>query len=105
MDFVRVEVLKRRMSVGRIIPRVLSGLIGLFLLLVAGILFITIIGILPGLGLGSIGLLFLIGAFTGSEQFECPRCGFKKNIILYGKHNASCRKCKQNIAIDWIKDK
>ncbi|AOP14046.1 hypothetical protein J5TS1_27880 [Bacillus licheniformis] len=105
MDFVRVEVLKRRMSVGRIIPRVLSGLIGLFLLLISIILFVTIIGILPGIGLGGIGLLFLVGAFTGSEQFECPRCGFKKNIILYGKHNASCRKCKQNIAIDWIKDK
>lgn len=103
MDFVRVEVLRRRMTVGRLVPRIFLAISGIILLLISAILMITIIGILPGLGLGSFSLFLIVASFSGGERFKCPRCGFEKNIALYGRHNATCSKCKQNIAIDWIR--
>ncbi|WP_270568548.1 hypothetical protein [Bacillus sonorensis] len=103
MDFVRVEVERRRMTPKRWIPRLFMFFAGFVLLLISLILMITIIGILPGLGLGSLSVFLIFGAFFGGERFECPRCGFKNNFVTYGKHNETCRKCKQNIAIDWIK--
>ncbi|MGG7220867.1 hypothetical protein ACQXR1_11175 [Bacillus sp. ATD] len=103
MDFVRVEVERRRMTAGRWVPRLIMGMLGLALLLLSVILIVTIIGILPGLGLGAISVFLLLGAFVGGERLECPQCEFKNNFVMYGKHNVTCRKCKQNIAIDWKK--
>ncbi|AVB11404.1 hypothetical protein C3438_18895 [Bacillus velezensis] len=103
MEFVRVEVERRRMTPRRWIPRLLLFAVGLVLLLISFILIISIIGILPGIGLGSLSVFLIFGAFFGGERIECPRCEFKNNFATYGKHNVTCRKCKQNIAIDWKK--
>ena len=73
------------------------------LLLLSVILIVTIIGILPGLG--AISVFLLLGDFVGGKRLECPQCEFKNNFVMYGEHNVTCRKCKQNIAIDWMRKK
>ncbi|MED4309151.1 hypothetical protein C6W27_09075 [Bacillus paralicheniformis] len=98
MEYKTVTVEKKRFGITRII----SLFIGVFTMFVAVLLFITIIGILPGLGLSFLSLPFFAIALGGA-RYECPNCGFNKNFVTTGKVNDSCRRCKQNIAIDWIK--
>ncbi|MBJ7570196.1 hypothetical protein [Bacillus halotolerans] len=63
MDFVRVEVERRRMTPKRWIPRLFMFTVGLVIFLISFILIISIIGILPGLGLGS------LSSFLSLEPF------------------------------------
>ncbi|XOT28960.1 hypothetical protein ACLQ7P_08925 [Bacillus subtilis subsp. subtilis] len=99
MEYKTVTVAKKRFGFGRII----SLCIGSFIMLISVLLCLTIIGILPGFGLAFFSLPFFAIALGGA-RYSCPNCGHDKNFVTSGKVNDSCRRCKQNIAVDWVKN-
>ncbi|WP_429726216.1 hypothetical protein [Bacillus paralicheniformis] len=98
MEFKTVTVAKKRFG----LMRITSLFIGIFLMLISAILVITIIGILPGFGLALFSLPFFAAALGGAK-YTCPNCGFDRNFVTTGKINDSCKRCRQNIAVDWVK--
>ncbi|MCY9198917.1 hypothetical protein MOE86_20015 [Bacillus atrophaeus] len=97
MEYKTITVTKPRFGVGRVV----SLLIGLLLILVAFVLSLTIIGIVAGAVLVVFSLPFFAIA-KGGAKYTCPNCGYKHNGVGTGSVNATCRRCKQNIAVDWV---
>ncbi|WP_258235490.1 hypothetical protein [Bacillus atrophaeus] len=98
LEYKTVTVAKKKFGFGRII----SLCTGLFIMLISALLVLTIIGILPGFGLAFFSLPFFAIALGGAK-YTCPNCGHDKNFVTSGKVNDTCRRCKQNIAVDWVK--
>ncbi|MER1275452.1 hypothetical protein RJD11_11925 [Bacillus velezensis] len=97
MEYKTITVTKPRFGIGRI----LCLLAGLFLLAIALLVSLTIIGIFAGAVLLILSLPFFAAA-KGGARYTCPNCGYEKNGVANGKVNASCKRCRQNIAVNWI---
>jgi hypothetical protein len=102
-DVQHVELRPKRS--GWTLPfRLLSMLLGGFGLLLSSILFITIIGIIPAIGLGamSMGLVY-VG--MNRQPVKCPHCSHGRNYVRNGALNFACRKCRHLMVIDWLPNK
>ncbi|TYS25210.1 hypothetical protein FZC71_01295 [Bacillus subtilis] len=97
MEYKTVTVTKQRFGASRII----SLIIGILLVLVGFLLSLTIIGIIAG-GMLIIFSLPFFAVAKGGAKYTCPNCGYKHNGVASGSVNATCKRCKQNIAVDWI---
>ncbi|MEC0756431.1 hypothetical protein P8884_22415 [Bacillus haynesii] len=97
MEYKTITAVKPRFGVGR----VFALLVGLFLVFAALLLSLTIIGIFAGAGLLILSLPFFAVA-RGGARYTCPNCGFSHNAVANKKVNTTCKKCRQNIAVEWI---
>ncbi|MCY7794069.1 DUF5362 domain-containing protein [Bacillus spizizenii] len=97
MEYKTVTVKKQRFGASRIVCLI----IGILLVLVGFLLSLTIIGIIAG-GMLIIFSLPFFAVAKGGAKYTCPNCGYKHNGVASGSVNATCRRCKQNIAVDWI---
>lgn len=80
---------------GRIVAFTI-GSIGMF---VGAILFLTIIGIIPGffVMLGALGFFALA---VGKQDVKCPHCK-KRQTVLQRAEDFECPRCKNTVLIDW----
>lgn len=97
LEYKTVTVMKQRFGASRII----SLIIGITLAFIGCILCLTIIGIIAGAVIIVFSLPFFAVA-KGGAKYTCPNCEYKHNGVASGIVNATCRRCKQNIAVDWI---
>ncbi|MCY9334134.1 hypothetical protein MOF01_08185 [Bacillus spizizenii] len=97
MEYKTITVEKPRFGVSRVV----SLIIGIFLVVVAFLVSLTIIGIFAGAVLVIISLPFFAIA-KGGTKYTCPNCGYNRNGVSNGSVNATCRRCRQNIAVDWV---
>ncbi|MBN7743915.1 hypothetical protein JYA35_15130 [Bacillus velezensis] len=97
MEYKTVTVRKQQFGVGRIVCLT----IGILLVLFGFLLSLTIIGIIAGGMLIIFSLPFFAMAKSGAK-YTCPNCGYKHNGVASGSVNATCRRCKQNIAVNWL---
>lgn len=68
-------------------------------MILASLLFLTIIGIIPAIPLffGSLGLIY---AVQGRQQLECATCK-KKQPVMKSREHFECIKCKNANVIEW----
>ena len=80
-----------------------GALAGFSMSVLGAILIVTIIGILPGIG------MFLTGAFViflslPKVKMNCPACD-KEIKAIYPFENVKCERCETKIPIEWEKRK
>ena len=94
-----IEVERKKSSAVGFIGRLFAFTIGGFGVLVSCLLFVTIIGIIPAIGLFgiSIGIIY---AALGKQNVACPQCKRKVHVIKTAE-NFTCPKCRQITAINW----
>jgi hypothetical protein len=94
-----IDIKKKKTSVFGVFGKFCAFAIGGFGILLSAFLFITIIGILPAIGLFymSLGLIYLA---LGKQQVSCPHCK-KKQHVLKTAENFNCPKCKNLTIINW----
>lgn len=97
MEYKTVTVRKQKFGAGRIVCLT----IGILLVLFGFLLSLTIIGIIAG-GMLIIFSLPFFAMAKGGAKYTCPNCGYKHNGVASGSVNATCRRCKQNIAVNWL---
>lgn len=94
-----IDVERKKDGMARGIGKWLGYLIGITGILFSGVLFITIIGIFPAIGLffGSLGVIYLA---SGKQQVKCPHCK-KRQPIVKGVENFKCSKCQNLTVVNW----
>ncbi|MBW3113475.1 hypothetical protein KYJ26_16600 [Bacillus sp. MCCB 382] len=94
-----IDVEKKRSGFGRGIGKVFAFTLGGIGIFTSALLFLTIIGILPAIGLFfmSLGIIYLA---LGKQQVKCPHCA-KKQPVLQTAENFTCAKCQQLTVINW----
>jgi hypothetical protein len=94
-----IDVVKKKSGFASGIGKLFAFTIGGFGILLSALLFITIIGILPAIGLFfvSLGIIYLA---MGKQQVACPHCK-KKQPVLQTAENITCPKCRQLTVINW----
>lgn len=94
-----VSIKRKKSGLAKGFGRLIAYIIGGFGVLISCILFVTIIGILPGIGLFfmSIGLIYVA---KGKQQVACPHCK-KKQPVLQTSENFTCTKCRKLTVINW----
>jgi hypothetical protein len=98
-DTVVLDVEKKRSGFGRGIGKLIAFTFGGLGIFTSALLFLTIIGILPAIGLFfiSLGIIYLA---LGKQQVKCPHCA-KKQPVLQTAENFTCPKCRQLTVINW----
>ncbi|MBT2577524.1 hypothetical protein J7E43_08895 [Bacillus sp. ISL-8] len=96
-----IELEEKKSSTGNQLKRVIFFLIGAFGLLISVVLFFTIIGILPGLGLAFLSTLFIYSAL-GKQLVKCPNCN-KKQPVVHKAEGFLCRRCNKRTLVEWKK--
>lgn len=100
MELTTLTVQRKKDGLGGIIGRAFAFIIGGALTLIGALVFITIIGILPGLGLMMFGILTLGAAVKNSQTVKCPHC--KKNAnIQKDSEDFNCPRCKKAVILNW----
>jgi len=94
-----IEVERKKGSAMGFVGRMIGFIVGGFGVLISCILFVTIIGILPAIGLFGMSL-GIIYAALGKQKVACPHCG-KKSPVIKTAENFTCSKCRQLTVIDW----
>lgn len=97
-NVLRIEVVLKKSKAGAV-GRFFSGLLGVLLFLIGCLLCITIVGILPGIGmiLSGAGLMALA---VGKQIVECPAC--KKRVkVPQRSEDFRCPRCEKAVIIDW----
>lgn len=94
-----IEIERKKSGFASGVGRIFAFVIGGFGVLISLLLFATIIGILPGIGLFfmSTGIIYL---GLGKQQVACPHCK-KKQPVLKTAENFNCPKCKNFTVINW----
>jgi len=92
-DTIAIDVKKKRSGWAKGTGRLVAYTVGGFGILISCILFVTIIGILPAIGLFfmSLGIIY---AAIGKQRVECPHC-HKKQPVLQTAENFTCAKCRK----------
>jgi hypothetical protein len=90
---------RKKSSFANGLGKLFAFTIGGFGILLSAFLFLTIIGIFPGIGLffTSLGLIYLA---LGKQQVSCPHCK-KKQPVLKSAENFTCHKCKSLTVLNW----
>lgn len=94
-----IEVERKKGSALGFIGRMFGLFVGGLGVIFSAILFVTIIGILPAIGLFgiSIGIIY---AALGKQKVDCPHCKRKSHVIKTAE-NFTCPKCRQLTIINW----
>lgn len=100
MELTTIQVQRKKDGLGSIIGRAFGFMIGGFMTLLGALLFITIIGILPGLGLMMFGILTLGAAVSNAQTVECPHCKKKQNVQK-DVEDYRCKRCEKPVIIEW----
>ncbi|MEK4085109.1 hypothetical protein [Psychrobacillus sp. FSL K6-1415] len=100
MELATLTVQRKKDGLGGIIGRAISLMVGGTLTLIGALVFITIIGILPGLGLMMIGILMLGAAIKNSQTVVCPECKKKANVQK-DSEEYKCLRCEKVIILNW----
>ena len=100
MELTTLTVQRKKDGIGGIIGRAIAFIAGGILTLIGALVFITIIGILPGLGLMMFGILTLGAAIKNSQTVVCPECKKKANVQK-DSEDYECKRCKKTIILDW----
>lgn len=85
-----------------IIGRAVSFMVGGCLLLIGALLFITIIGILPGMGVMMIGMAMMAAGVSNKQAVKCPHCA-KTMAIQKDVEDFECARCKQPVIMKWLR--
>lgn len=80
--------------------RLVLMMLGVPMLLLGCFMMITIILIIPGMGIGMLGLLMLAGACMGIQNERCLECE-KKTYLVKFKKEQECMWCRQKYSINW----
>lgn len=97
-----ITVNRKKDGLAGVIGRTFSIMIGGCLLLIGSLLFITIIGILPGIGLMMIGILMMAAGVKNTQPVQCPYCKKRRNIQK-DSEDFKCLRCEKPTIINWIK--
>ncbi|WP_042399376.1 YccF domain-containing protein [Geomicrobium sp. JCM 19037] len=99
-----VNVNKRQMQAWEYCVRIPIGLLGLASIIGGLLLCLTIIGILPGIGMMLTGGLLVMPAFLVGHPVSCPFCANETKLNIY-KHDKAgeCSSCKNNFPVKWPK--
>lgn len=94
-----IEVERKKGSILGGIGRVFAFTFGGFGILISALLFVTIIGIFPAIGLFfmSLGLIY---ASLGKQAVKCPHCK-KRHYVVKTAENMTCSKCRRLTVINW----
>ncbi|MBO0962399.1 hypothetical protein J1P26_22105 [Neobacillus sp. MM2021_6] len=94
-----INIERKKDSTARGIGKVFAFTFGGLGMFISCLLFLTIIGILPAIGLFfmSLGLIYVA---QGKQQVKCPHCK-KHQPILKTAENFTCPKCKKLTVINW----
>ena len=101
-ELATVTVTRKKDGVAGIIGRAFSFIIGGCLLLIGALLFITIIGILPGIGLAMIGILMMAAGISNTQSVQCPHCKKRMNVQK-DSEDFKCARCTKPVILRWIK--
>lgn len=94
-----IDVDKKKSGFASGFGKIFAFTAGGFGIIISSLLFLTIIGIIPAIGLFfmSLGLIYLA---LGRQQVSCPHCK-KKQLILKTAENFTCPKCKRLTVLNW----
>jgi hypothetical protein len=94
-----IDVTRKKNSFASGFGKLFAFTIGGFGIVLSSLLFLTIIGIIPSIGLFfmSLGLIYLA---LGKQQVSCPHCK-KKQPVLKTAENFTCHKCKSLMVLNW----
>lgn len=98
-ETLAIDVVKKKSGMAKGFGKVVAFTVGGFGILCSSLLFLTIIGILPAIGLFFISLGVIYTAI-GKQQIACPHCA-KKQPVLQTAENFTCAKCRQLTVINW----
>ena len=102
MELATVTVQRKKDGLVGIFGRAISIMIGASLLLIGGLLFITIIGILPGMGVIMIGIAMLAAGISNRQTVQCPHCKKRVNVQK-DSEDFKCAGCEKPTILSWIK--
>jgi hypothetical protein len=98
-ETVVLTVKRKKSSLAKGFGKLIAFIIGGTGILFSALLFITIIGILPAIGLFfmSLGIIYL---GLGKQRVKCPHCQ-KKQPVVNTAENFSCPKCRKLTVLNW----
>jgi hypothetical protein len=98
-DTIAITVERKKDGAARGLGKIFAFTFGGLGILTSSLLFLTIIGIIPAIGLFfmSLGLIYVA---LGKQQVKCPHCN-KRQPVLKTAENLSCPKCRKLTVINW----
>lgn len=102
MELATLTVQRKKDGLAGIIGRAISIMIGGTLTLFGAILFITIIGILPGIGVMMIGFAMLAAGISNTQTVQCPHCKKRMNVQK-DSEDFKCVRCEKAVILRWNK--
>lgn len=98
-ETLAIDVQRKKDGAARGIGKFFAFTFGVVGILCSALLFVTIIGILPAIGLFfmSIGLIYVA---LGKQAVKCPHCK-KRQPVLKTAENFTCPKCRKLTVINW----
>ncbi|HDR7980282.1 TPA: hypothetical protein QC443_002559 [Bacillus cereus] len=96
-----IELEEKKSSAGNQLKKLIYFSFGVVGLLISLALFVTIIGILPGIGLAFFSVAFMYKA-AGKQLVQCPNCN-KKQPVIHKSEGFVCHRCKKRTLIEWNK--
>lgn len=97
-----LTVTRKKDGAGGAFARGMSVIFGVLLLMLGALLFITIIGILPGIGCIYIGVAMIAVGAANKQLVKCPHCA-KSQAIQKDVEDFECARCKKPVIMRWIK--
>jgi hypothetical protein len=99
-ETLAIDIRRKKDGAARGIGKFFAFLFGGFGIIISCLLFVTIIGILPAIGIFymSIGLIYVA---LGKQAVKCPHCQ-KRQPVLKTAENFTCPKCRRLTVINWI---
>lgn len=102
MELATVTVQRQKDGLIGLIARAFSIMIGGTLMLIGGLLFITIIGILPGIGVIMIGIAMFAAGVSNTQTVTCPHCKKRRNVQK-DSEDFKCLRCEKAVVLRWNK--
>ncbi|TBL21828.1 hypothetical protein EYB35_00250 [Bacillus paranthracis] len=96
-----IELEEKKSSTGNQLKKLIYFSFGVVGLLISLALFVTIIGILPGIGLAFFSIAFMYKAM-GKQIVQCPNCN-KKQPVVHKSEVFVCPRCKKRTLVEWVK--
>lgn len=101
MELKTVVLKRKKDGIVGLFARSLAVMVGVTLTIVGALLVMTIIGILPGIGLCMFGILITVGGLKNTQQTKCPHC--KKDVnVQKDAEDFRCPRCEKVSILNWI---
>lgn len=101
-ELATVTITRQKDGLLGLIARAFSILIGGTLMLIGSLLFITIIGILPGIGVMMIGIAMFAAGIANTQTVICPHCKKRLNVQK-DSEDFKCVRCEKAVILRWNK--